>query len=62
MTEGEDLYYMEEGLLIFTARYHLERGVCCGNNCRHCPYDHMHVPVKKTAPETEPKMHTGNSA
>ncbi|MEZ0130904.1 DUF5522 domain-containing protein, partial [Flavobacterium sp. LBUM151] len=18
--------------------FHLKRGTCCGNNCRHCPY------------------------
>lgn len=31
-------YYFEAGLMIFTAEYHLRRGYCCGNNCRHCPY------------------------
>ena len=60
MTEGEDFYYNEEGLLVFTARYHLERGVCCGNNCRHCPFDHIHVPEKLTPSDTETNMHTGN--
>lgn len=37
LVEGED-YYLENGLMIFTARYHLRRGYCCGNGCRHCPY------------------------
>ena len=32
-------YYLEDGFVIFTEKYHLERGECCGNNCRHCPYD-----------------------
>jgi hypothetical protein len=32
-------YYLESGRVVFTALFHLERGSCCGNNCRHCPYD-----------------------
>ena len=32
-------YYEENGLMVFTARYHLKRGYCCGSGCRHCPYD-----------------------
>lgn len=35
--EGID-YQMEDGLLVFSAWYHLKRGNCCGNGCRHCPY------------------------
>jgi hypothetical protein len=35
---GED-YYEERGLFVFTARYHLKRGYCCGSGCRHCPYN-----------------------
>jgi hypothetical protein len=33
-----DLYYMENGFLVFTEKFHLRRGYCCGNGCRHCPY------------------------
>lgn len=33
-------FYFENGLLVFTAAYHLKRGYCCGNGCRHCPYRH----------------------
>lgn len=36
--QGVD-YYLEEGFVIFTEKYLKERGECCGNNCRHCPYD-----------------------
>jgi hypothetical protein len=32
-------YYLEEGRVVFTALFHLYRGRCCGNKCRHCPYD-----------------------
>jgi Family of unknown function (DUF5522)/Cysteine-rich CWC len=38
LVEGED-YYLENGLMVFTARYHLRRGYCCDSNCRHCPYE-----------------------
>ena len=31
-------YYMENGLVVFTAAYHLRKGYCCKNGCRHCPY------------------------
>lgn len=24
--------------MVFTAKYHLKRGYCCQNGCRHCPY------------------------
>jgi len=28
----------ETGLFVFTSEYHLARGFCCGNGCRHCPF------------------------
>ena len=37
LVESED-YYLDNGLMVFTARYHLRRGYCCGQGCRHCPY------------------------
>ena len=36
--EKEDYYLTEEGYLVFTEKYHLKRGYCCKNACRHCPY------------------------
>ena len=36
--EPEDFYYSDEGYIIFTEKYHLKRGYCCENGCRHCPY------------------------
>lgn len=36
--DTEDYYYAKEGYIIFTARYHIKRGYCCNNNCKHCPY------------------------
>jgi hypothetical protein len=34
----EDFYYSEEGYRVFTEKYHLKRGRCCENGCKHCPY------------------------
>jgi hypothetical protein len=33
-----DFYFDESGLMVFTEAYHLKRGHCCKNGCRHCPY------------------------
>ncbi len=38
LVEGLDFYF-EEGLMVLTGRYLSNRGFCCGNGCRHCPYD-----------------------
>jgi hypothetical protein len=35
--QPDDFYY-ENGLLVFTAAYHLKRGYCCNSGCRHCPF------------------------
>lgn len=35
-------YYMDGERVVFTALFHLQRGQCCGNGCRHCPYDPKH--------------------
>jgi hypothetical protein len=37
LLEGLD-YYLEDGLLVFTAAFLLKRGYCCESGCRHCPY------------------------
>ena len=37
LKEGED-YYVEDGLMVLTARYLLRRGYCCEQGCRNCPY------------------------
>ena len=41
--EPGDYYWSPEGYLVFTERYHLKRGHCCGNRCRHCPFGHKAV-------------------
>ncbi len=37
-------FYMENGCIVFTEQYHLNKGFCCGNGCRHCPYAYESVP------------------
>lgn len=32
------------GYFVMTELAHRDRGYCCGNRCRHCPYDHVNVP------------------
>lgn len=34
----EDYYLSPEGHIVFTETYHLKRGYCCKNGCKHCPY------------------------
>ena len=35
----EEDYYYDGPFLVFTAANLRKRGTCCGNGCRHCPYD-----------------------
>ena len=32
-------YYMDGNRLVFTEQYHIDRGYCCGNGCKHCPFE-----------------------
>jgi hypothetical protein len=45
--EGLDYYYNDEGMMVLTAHYLLNRGYCCGNGCKHCPFDYLQVPEPK---------------
>lgn len=47
MEEQVDFYFNENGLMVLTKKYLLERGYCCGNGCLHCPYDHVNVLKEK---------------
>ena len=39
----EDVHYYRDGsLFIFKELFHIQRGQCCGNGCRHCPFDIRH--------------------
>jgi 2-iminoacetate synthase ThiH len=34
----KDYYLDKNNKVVFTKEYHLKRGYCCNNNCKHCPY------------------------
>jgi hypothetical protein len=43
LVEGLD-YYIDASTknMVFTAHFLEKRGYCCGNGCRHCPYEPAH--------------------
>ena len=41
-------FYYENGYRVMTESYHKRRGSCCGNGCRHCPYEPCHEKGNKT--------------
>jgi len=51
MRDHPDYYLNEDGLLVFTEQYHLKRGFCCKNKCKHCPWKYgrkkKNDPLKK---------------
>lgn len=48
------------GFTVFTELQHLQRGVCCGNKCRHCPYGWSNVP--HNTDKLEAKVKSGDKA
>jgi hypothetical protein len=38
LIEGIHYYRSEQGYRIMTEKYLTDRGWCCGNGCKHCPY------------------------
>jgi hypothetical protein len=42
MGENEN-YYMENGYRVLTEKFLVNRGWCCSNGCRHCPYEPKYV-------------------
>jgi len=36
--EEGDFYFNDQGYRVFKAQYHLKRGYCCKNGCKHCPF------------------------
>ena len=55
LIEGED-YYLENGLMVLTARYHLRRGYCCEHGCRHCPYPDSGKKAETNVQVEEPEV------
>ena len=39
-----DRYLDPDGRVVFTERFLVRQGHCCGNGCRHCPYEPKHRP------------------
>lgn len=38
MIPGSDDFYVENGKFVWTEKFLLNRGYCCNNDCRHCPF------------------------
>jgi len=38
LEQQKDYYINEKGQWVFTELYHIKRGYCCKNGCKHCPY------------------------
>lgn len=44
-------YYLDKGgNYVFTEKYHLERGICCKNECKHCPWKFNRLNNIQTTP------------
>ncbi|MFL5772893.1 MAG: DUF5522 domain-containing protein [Flavisolibacter sp.] len=59
LSEDDDYYFNDKGLVVFTAQYLLDRGYCCGNGCVNCPYDYKAVPEPKRTKLLEQRKKTG---
>ncbi len=55
LIEAEDYYYNENGFVVLTEKYHLQKGFCCGKGCTHCPYAYINVPEPKRSELTQIK-------
>jgi hypothetical protein len=60
LTEGIDYYYNEQGLMVLTEKYLLDRGYCCGNGCLNCPYDYKAVPEPRRSQLLAQRKENGN--
>ncbi len=47
LTENEDYYFNDRGLMVFTEKYHLDRGYCCKNKCLNCPWKYGRLKPSK---------------
>lgn len=62
LIEGEDYYYNEQGYIVLTEQFHLKKGYCCGNGCKHCPYDFEAVPEPKRSEILANQINNANNA
>ncbi|MFM2138133.1 MAG: hypothetical protein RJA57_440 [Bacteroidota bacterium] len=56
LIEGVHYYFNEAGFVVLTEAYHLEKGYCCGNGCRHCPFNYENVPEPRRSELLEAKQ------
>jgi len=47
LIEGVHFYINKDGYIVFTEKYHFEKGFCCGMGCLHCPYNYENVSEPK---------------
>ena len=38
-----EIYLDENGNTVFTEHYLKKRSACCGNGCKHCPFEPKHL-------------------
>ncbi|HEX5653291.1 MAG TPA: DUF5522 domain-containing protein [Chitinophagaceae bacterium] len=62
LTEGVHYYINEDGYIVLTEKYHLEKGYCCGNGCLHCPYDFENVEEPRRSVLLEQRKKKNNPA
>lgn len=48
LKEGDDYYMSKAGYRIMTEKYLRNRGYCCANGCKHCPYHPRAVKGNRT--------------
>jgi Family of unknown function (DUF5522) len=58
--EGTHYYINDEGYIVLTRQYHLEKGFCCGMGCLHCPYNYENVPEARRNEITRTKIKEEN--
>jgi len=51
LKEGEDFYMDPRGFRIMTEKFLRNRGYCCGNGCKHCPYFPLHTKGNRSLKE-----------
>ena len=54
----EPRYYLDNGMVVFTEKFLLDRGFCCNNGCRHCPYKKLNNEHIKTNVSTSERRET----
>jgi hypothetical protein len=59
--DDKELYYLENGKVVFTPEYHLQRGDCCGSGCRHCPFEPKYVKGNKQKDQLWEKINQQNT-